>query len=107
MTQRSYPESPGFKVAGASQEAAEAIAPQAPRVRDRVLQCIRMLPGMTADEIAAALGLSILTVRPRVSELHRQGEIQPTGGRHRNSSGMTAGTWEVAPPLPNQHGTTT
>lgn len=89
MTQ-SYPDRPGFKTTGPSEEAADAIAPRALRIRDSVLEVI-----------AAPLGLSILTVRPRVSELHRMGEIRRASDRRCNASGMTASTWRVAPPLPN------
>lgn len=101
MTQ-SYPDRPGFKTTGPSEEAADAIAPRALRIRDSVLEVITTAPSpMTADEIAGALGLSILTVRPRVSELHRMGEIRRASDRRCNSSGMTASTWRAAPPLPN------
>ncbi len=104
MTQdRTYPDAPGFKVIGPSEDAAISIAARAPRIRDAVLDVIANNPaGITADEIASALGLSILTVRPRVSELHRLGEIRATGDRRCNSSGMTASVWRVAPPLPNE-----
>lgn len=92
-----YPDSPGFKAAGPSQDASIAIAPRAPRIRERVHSIIRDNPaGITADEIAAVLGMSILTVRPRVSELHRSGEIRATGNRRCNCSGMTASTWRAA-----------
>lgn len=107
MSDQAYPDSPGFKSIGASQDAADAIAPRAPRIRDRVLAAIAGHPdGVTADEIAAELRMSVLTVRPRVSELRRLGEIRPTGDRRCNASGMTASTWRVAPPLPNENGTT-
>lgn len=103
MTDRGYPDSPGFKAHGSSRDAAAAIAPRAPRIRDQVLAIIAQHPtGVTADEIAADLHMSVLTVRPRVSELRRLGEISPTGDRRCNASGMTASTWRVAPPLPNQ-----
>lgn len=108
MTSTSYPDSPGFKSTGPSEEAADAIAPRAPRIRDAVLEIITAAPSpMTADEVAGALGMSILTVRPRVSELHRMGEIQRANDRRCNSSGMTASTWRPAPPLPNDINTST
>ncbi|MBB5045939.1 hypothetical protein HNR60_000674 [Rhodopseudomonas rhenobacensis] len=100
-----YPDAPGFKALGPSQDAAVAIAPRAPRIRAVVFEEIAKHPaGVTADEIAAALGMSVLTVRPRVSELRRLGEISATGDRRCNASGMTASTWRVAPPLPRDPG---
>lgn len=95
-----YPDTPGWKAPGTSQAAAEAISERAPAIRDRVLEYIRQHAGVTADEVAAALGMSVLTIRPRVSELRRRGDIEPTGERFCNSSGMTANAWRVAPPLP-------
>lgn len=108
MTSASYPDAPGYKSAGPSEDAAEAIAPRAARIRDAVLATITTAPApMTADEVAGTLGLSIRTIRPRVSELHRTGEIQRASDRRCNSSGMTASTWRVAPPLPNDINTST
>lgn len=93
-TDNEYPDHPGFKVTGTSQDAAIAIAAHAKTVRAKVWACIQSKPnGVTADEIAEALHLSVLTVRPRVSELRRQGLIEPTGERFCNSSGMTANAW--------------
>lgn len=94
-----YPSAPGYKVAGPSQEAAEAIAPVAGAKRAEVFRVIRETPGgVTADEISKILNWSILTVRPRVSELHRDGEIHSTGERRKNDNGMSATVWGVAPP---------
>jgi hypothetical protein len=52
-----YPDVPGFKAYGASQEAAKAITGAARTLRTRALLCISRTPGgMTADEVAAELG---------------------------------------------------
>ena len=96
-----FPNSPGFKVAGPSEQAARQIAGHARTLRADVWRVIHEpSAGITADEIAAKLGKSILSVRPRVSELHRLGMIEPTGGRGRNESGMTATVWKLAASLP-------
>jgi hypothetical protein len=100
-----YPDQPGFRVSGPSEQAATAIASTAKTLRDQVRNTISAAPrGLTADEVAARLNKSILSVRPRVSELHRQGEIRQTGTRGKNASGMTASVWTLSPPLPTQGG---
>jgi hypothetical protein len=97
-----YPNAPGFKTAGgASQEAAAAVASRVPRLRGIVLAAFHDAPaGLTADEAAEMLSLSILSVRPRVAELHRLGELRPAEERRKNSSGMSATVWRIADPLP-------
>jgi hypothetical protein len=62
------------------------------------------IAGATADEIAQALSASVLSIRPRVSELNRSGEIVQTGARRKNESGLSATVWKIAPPLPDNHG---
>lgn len=52
--------------------------------------------GGTADEIADALKRSILTVRPRVSELNKAALIRDSGERRRNASGHGAIVWMKA-----------
>jgi DNA-binding transcriptional ArsR family regulator len=47
----------------------------------------------TADEIAYVLKYSILTVRPRVSELNKMGLITDTEKRRANTSGRMAIVW--------------
>ncbi len=96
-----YPDAPGFKAHGPSEAAADKIASHATVLRASVLEAYRTLypQGMTADEIAKELDLSILSIRPRVSELHRNGELTDTGARRRNESGMTATVWRFVPPL--------
>jgi predicted ArsR family transcriptional regulator len=101
MSELVYPDAPGFKAHGPSQDAAKAISGKANRMRAAVLAKIAQNPaGATADEIAHELGLSVLSVRPRVSELKRSGEIRQTTMRRKNESGMTATVWQLAPPLP-------
>jgi len=97
-----YPESPGFKTTGTSQEAGQAIAGHAKNLRARVLGAIASEPaGLSADAVADRLNASILSVRPRVSELHRSGEIRRSEERTTNASGMPAAIWVVSPPLQN------
>lgn len=94
----SYPDSPGFKAVGPSSEAAQKLTERATTVRERVLQFLRSQhpASFTPDQIAARLEISFLSVRPRVSELHLQGEIEPDGTRCKNVSGMSAQCWRAA-----------
>lgn len=96
MPELIYPDAPGFKVAGPFQLAAEKMAPTSTMLRAAVLKEFKS-GGRTADEIATSLNLSVLSVRPRVSELNRLGTIEQTGSRRRNESGMTATVWRIAP----------
>ena len=75
-TEDVYPHSPGYKVGGTSRRAAEAIKPDK----------------------------SVLSIRPRVSELHRLGLVHETGERRRNESGHRAAVYELAPRLPEVGG---
>src|SRR5438105_1442059 len=78
-----YPDAPGFKAkGGTSEQAAKAFTAPAKSLRAAVLDCIRgAAGGLTADEVAAHLGRSNLAIRPRLSELRRQGEIVETTER--------------------------
>lgn len=80
-----------------SRAAAASIAPSAARVRSMVLNAIRASAGLTADEAADRLGMSVLTVRPRVSELGKAGAIVDAGVRRANQSGRKAIVWRVRP----------
>ena len=51
--------------------------------------------GLTADEIASRLTQSVLSIRPRVSELKEMGEIEKNGLRRPNVSGMKAAAWRI------------
>jgi predicted ArsR family transcriptional regulator len=98
MSELIYPAAPGFKVSGPSEQAAKAVRGSAAKMRGLVLAQIEKSPnGATADEVAKELNLSVLSVRPRVSELNRTGDIRQTTERRKNESGMTATVWQIAP----------
>jgi hypothetical protein len=89
-----YPQQPGHKeLGGASQAAAEQIAPSAKTLRHRAFRCLSDHGPMTADECAIRIGEDILAVRPRFSELHRAGSIRKTDIRRPNRSGSSATVW--------------
>lgn len=92
-----YPSDPGWKAPGTSKDAARAVTSRAKTMRARVLGFLTQHhPGsFTADQIAAALGESILAVRPRVSELRRSELIEPTAERRKNRSGLWAHCWRA------------
>src|ERR1700680_1651529 len=93
-----YPDAPGFKVSGPSEQAAEAMGSTANKMRAAVLAQLAQYPaGATAGEDERDLKLSVLSVRPRVSELKRTGKIKQTGARRKNESGMTATVWRITP----------
>ena len=97
----SYPISPGAKVGGTSLEAADSMKPTASTLRASCFAELRFAAGYdnagyTADEVAALLGESVLSCRPRFSELHALGLIRDTGERRLNASGRRAIVWEVA-----------
>lgn len=87
-----YPNSPGFKREGTSSLAAEQTRPQARTLRDSVLAALRRSPS-TADEVAAAIGKTVLATRPRLSELSALGLIVETSDRRRNASGKLASVY--------------
>ena len=100
-----YPDAPGYRTAGPSEEAAAAMRGRCVTIRRMILDLLRQHPaGLTTDEALAHLELSRPTGQPRFSELRRMGEIVATDERRRNASGMTATVWKIADPLPNREG---
>jgi hypothetical protein len=87
-----YPNRPGFKRRGTSQRAAQAIAPRAFNLRVQALAEIAKAGphGLTADEVADRLGKSILSIRPRISELLVLELIERNNERRKNASGHLA-----------------
>ena len=91
-----YPESPGFKSPGPSQEAAEKVSKRVAYLQGKCLEALRTHGPLTADEIADKVGETILSIRPRCSELKRAGRIIKTDARRLNVSGCSATVWRVA-----------
>lgn len=90
----SYPESPGYKESGASREAALSMQEDAATLRGRALDLLKW-EALTADEVAARLSRSILSIRPRISELRAKGLVENTGARRVNASGKAAAVWKA------------
>lgn len=94
-----YPFSPGFKEGTTSKEAADSMRPRVDLLRDKVLEAIEQMPS-TTDEVAAMLGESVLSVRPRCSELRKIKKIRPRfvngkAVRRANDSLRWATVWEA------------
>jgi len=81
-----------------TKEAAVAIISRAHTLRSDALAAICSSPdGLTADEVAARLGASVLAVRPRITELFSEGLIQKKDRCTRPSiSGRAAQVWVYA-----------
>ncbi len=90
-----YPDAPGFKVGGPSRDAALSEVSRASTLRDQVAGLLDK-EELTADDCAEALNASVLSVRPRLSELVKQGRIEDAGVRRRNRSGKFATVWRLA-----------
>ena len=94
----SYPNTPGYtpgyKVDGPSRDAANAERSRAATFRDKVMEYFSTeLVRFTADEIAGLMNESILSIRPRLSELVSMGRIEDSGARRKNASGHKATVW--------------
>ncbi|WP_242183133.1 hypothetical protein [Sphingomonas sp. CARO-RG-8B-R24-01] len=94
----SYPSGPGAQATDTSRAAADAVAPTAGMLRDRALGIVERSNGLTADEVAGRLGLSILSIRPRLTELARLGKVRDSGSRRKNVSGRFAIVWAPVHP---------
>tara|TARA_B110001454_G_scaffold133413_1_gene124197 strand:- start:1854 stop:2162 length:309 start_codon:yes stop_codon:yes gene_type:complete len=90
-----YPNYPGYQATDTSQAAAEAISGHLGRLQAMAYTAIHEagLSGLTADELAARLGMDRASIQPRTSELRRKGRIIDSGQRRRNASGKMAIVW--------------
>lgn len=72
------------------------LAPTLKRNQAEALDALkRAARPMTADELAEFMGKTIVSVRPRVSELRRLGKITPTGERRNSAYGQPSTVWQL------------
>jgi hypothetical protein len=97
-TPQGYPHRPGWKGHHETgRQAAQAVAVKAKSLRERCLEVIQAAPGpISADEVAARLDYEPMWIRPRISELGKQGLIVPVAERAKNKSGCSALLWRAA-----------
>src|SRR3546814_2981633 len=93
-----YPNAPGAQNRDTSRAAADHVPERAPVLRARVPAVIERSNGLTADEEAGRLGVSILSVRPRVTELARLHKVRDSGQRPRK-----IGQANIFNPVTNAH----
>ena len=92
-----YPNDPGSnRQGGTSEEAAIKIKPIALTTRQKVY-AYPLEQRATAVEVAEAIGKSILSVRPRVSELVHFNLVWDCGYTRENASGLHAKVWTGMP----------
>ena len=84
----------GAQTTDTSRAAASRIEPKAFDLRRGVLTALSRFGPSTADEVADYMGESILSIRPRFSELRKRGQIQDTTKRRENKSGRRAIVWD-------------
>lgn len=90
MRQQSYPFTPGFRDTDTSMKAAVSMVPRQRALCQACVHYLRENGPATPDEVAKGLGESVLSIRPRITELKRLGMIGDTGQRRRNDSGRIA-----------------
>src|SRR5262245_55929979 len=74
-------------------EAAEQIGPHVTHLEGAVLQALKQQGPATTEELAARLGMSLVTVSPRLRPLELKGKVRRAGTRA-NSSGRQGTIWE-------------
>ena len=92
-----YPDAPGHRHVATSVAAADALAPRLGRLQRMAQTAIRDAgsEGLTADELAARLGMDRWSIQPRTSELRRKEMIRDSGQRRPNATGKMAIVWVV------------
>jgi len=90
-----YPNQAGFQNQSTSKEAAEDINEKLPHLRDKVLQVIKNKGkyGATPEEVASLLNITILSVRPRFTELKISKHIVDSGEKRKNEFNKNIIVW--------------
>jgi hypothetical protein len=95
-----YPNHPGSRTGSpeTSEEAANAIAPQARNHREKVLKHLAAVfpEARSSEGIAEAIGISHYTVRSRLSELYADQKVERTNHRTKNENGRSVVLWRAA-----------
>lgn len=97
MLTQTYPNHPGYKVSGPSKEAADKVASKAPNLRDQAVAIFKQHHrlGLTADELAFLLNVSVLSIRPRLTELVHMNVIEDSGQRRKNNFNSNVTVWRL------------
>ena len=90
-----YPHRPGCQPRDTSADAGEKIADRAVKLRDMCVLSLLLEGPMSADECATVLNESILSIRPRFTELSKMNLIVDSGERRKNASGRNAIVWKL------------
>ena len=90
-----YPEMAGFKERGGTSEMAAAeINRSAETIRNEIANLFEKTHFLTPESAAFILKLSILSVRPRFTELKLSGIIRKTRNTVKNSNNKSVRVWE-------------
>lgn len=89
------PDPPAQRHSATSTDAADAIRPQANRLREVVWEAIRAagMDGLTDEEGIEVTGLSPSTYRPRRCEGVEAGRVVDSGRTRKTRSGRNAAVW--------------
>lgn len=81
-----------------AQKATGSLTMSTPLLRNAILKQLRDVPaGLGAERLAHRLGgLDVLSVRRRLSELHKDGLIQQSGRYEPTAMGRKEAVWEIA-----------
>lgn len=85
----------GYRTGDTSSAAARDLKGKVVGLRRLVMWALKDRGPMTPDQIAVAVSKSILSIRPRVTELASFGLVEDTGERRENASGKKAVVWRL------------
>ena len=90
-----YPKKPGYKEHSTSKQAAEEITVRSRKLRVKTLEVIKRKGsyGATPEEVSEILSESILSIRPRFTELKINGDIVNSGNKRRNGFNKQTIVW--------------